>query len=755
MDWLVDLLRELFADSELWRPIGIASAIFGATFAILRKLFNNKYPRYMMLAVAGLAVGLTVLEFNLLVTKLWTLNLVAGLLMGISAVIGILKYFIMQRNLQRVKHLAEPGSIDSNPVAAWRLLQTLPPKEMAPRQGRQYRRYRLFLLIHLGKISAVDGIIDELKGDQAFYFLTQHMKFLSMGKMVEAANAIKRAEEACTADTDPLLIVQILSNRGLCYVALKNLQLADDYFYRAIEYYRRHRMRSKELLNVLYYNYAFNKVRLGDEHWMSILEEYRSYLNLKSGADCVAYFDLYLDILREAKADRKTIDGVVRQSFRQVMGSRLPAHNKCFFAASVTRIVWSARIDPEDCLKTLTNNLDTLTQLPMPARYVAFQNIDLLFRDLGGNVVKRYDKLREKASHYMTYEAASDLEAYRKSLPEEAVLEKCFCYKELAALQKRQPQEYNFKAVSSYLENAINLYHENGLFVDEHVCRMAIMDELCDIANLDEDYRVTMPGEMRQQLSQIETFLPSLKEHSALAEFRLRLSFYCWVLDDYDKCVSYYTEFVNTPVALEHFAPWLHRYHMFTSFAVRIIYFKRAIEAVRESKELITYPPAIQEWFRSFPKHDGFLDSMLLGKFLGCEKIPLKRKMWIDPNFDNGNSPRHHIWLWLPAIHLEVDLAYPQFTEDKYVHCLFFNEGRHPFETDTSYKLGADALKTGLRSQGVMFRLHSESDLDPAEEKFFNSLYSIITSTVDENCPPLEKLAELYRETMLPVEAVS
>ncbi len=744
MSWLVDLFRELIVDADWQLPVSIALAISSGTFALCRYLVSNKYPRYMLLAAAGLGVGLTVLDFNLLVTRFRAVNLLAGVLIVVSAVCCVRKYLLMKRNLRLVKHLAEPGSIDSDTVAAWRLLQTLSPQEMVPRQRSQHRRLKLFLLIHLGKTSAVDGILDDLQEDKAFYYLSQYMKFLSMGKMAEAATAIRRAEESCTADTDPLLKVQILCNRGLCYVALNDLEPADDYFHRAIEYYKKGKLRSKELLNVLYHNYAVNRIRLGDRQWMSILEDYKSYLNLENGTDCVAYFDLYLTLLREANTDRETIGGVVRTSFHQVMGSRLPIRSKCIFAASVARIVWSARINPEDCLQTLTSNMETLSQLPMPARYIAFQNIDLLFRDLGGNAVNRHDTLRENASHYMLYEAASDLEAYRKSLPEEAVLEKCFCYKELAALQKRRPQqEYNFKAVSSYLESAINLYHENGLFVDEHVCRMAIMDEICDIANLDEDYRVTMQGEMLQQFTQIESFLPSLKKHPALAEFRLRLSFYCWVLDDYDKCVSYYIDFLNTPVALDHFAPWLHRYHMLTSFAVRVIYFKRAIEGIKESKELITYSPDIQEWFKSFPKHNGFLDSMLLGKFLGCERIPLKRKIWSTPNFASSSSPRHQTWLWLPDVHLEVDLTYPQFTEDKLAHCIFFNEGRHPFETNTSYKIRADAVETDSCPQGVIFKLHSESDLAPSEKRLLDSLYSLVLFNVDEKCPTLERLADL------------
>jgi hypothetical protein len=68
MSWLVDLFRELIVDADWQLPVSIALAISSGTFALCRYLVSNKYPRYMLLAAAGLGVGLTVLDFNLLVT---------------------------------------------------------------------------------------------------------------------------------------------------------------------------------------------------------------------------------------------------------------------------------------------------------------------------------------------------------------------------------------------------------------------------------------------------------------------------------------------------------------------------------------------------------------------------------------------------------------------------------------------------------------------------------------------------------------
>jgi tetratricopeptide (TPR) repeat protein len=209
-----------------------------------------------------------------------------------------------------------------------------------------------------------------------------------MGNTADAVREIKSAEEMCTADTDSLTHLQILLNRGVSHVSMKNYKLADDYFYKAAEYYKNHRMQDKELLAVLYYNYVFNKARLGGDEWKDVLEEYKSYLNLKKVNDCISYFNIRIELLRQTNTDRTIIEKAVQESFALIMNCEFPKENKCIFVSSVARVVWSARINPAVCLDTMTCNLETLRNLPMPARYNAFKNIDLLFMDLHGNIAE-------------------------------------------------------------------------------------------------------------------------------------------------------------------------------------------------------------------------------------------------------------------------------------------------------------------------------------------------------------------------------
>lgn len=342
---LTESLSEILENTEYKLPTLVAMAIIFGCVLVIRHLRNRGYPVKVVMATVFI-VGLVILNYNILRYNKVLLYLFSGLMICITVVICIWKYFSLQKKLKDVKYLAAPRNINFNIVVAWELLQSLSLKNMIPKQRRQYKRYRLFLLIKLGNISAVDAIIDEFQEDKSYYHLMQYIKYFSMGKVDEAAREIKSAEEVCTADTEPLLYVQILTNRGVSHACMKNYKPADDYFYKAVEYYKKHKINDKELMGTIYYNYAFNKTYMDDDGWKEVLKEYKSFLNLKELNDYISYFNIKMELLRQTGAKRAVIEKIVQKAFSQIMKFKFPKENKCIFVASVARIVWAARINP-------------------------------------------------------------------------------------------------------------------------------------------------------------------------------------------------------------------------------------------------------------------------------------------------------------------------------------------------------------------------------------------------------------------------
>jgi hypothetical protein len=351
----------------------------------------------------------------------------------------------------------------------------------------------------------------------------------------------------------------------------------------------------------------------------------------------------------------------------------------------------------------------------------------------------------------MEQQAENDIQTHRKALPDEAIFARCYCLEELAGIE-RNKQDYNAKKVISLLSDAVKLYQDNSLLMDEIKSRLNIMDELCAIENWNENLEPLNPEEMRQQRHRIESLLPKLKKHPIKAEIGIRMSFYCLIIHEYDKCIEYYDWFDKVSLSLNHFAPWLHRYRMFTAFAVRILYFKNIVVALKDSQEVLLCTNDVQEWFQSFPNHNGVLDSMLLARFIGWREYPIKTLKWFNPN--TPEQFKIHSWFYFPELHLNADITYEQFKEEDNKDQIFFNDDQHPFESNKSKTIAKDFSQSGYITEGVDFKIINDFYLSETEMEILEKAFELINKHIPSNCPTQIELGALFQSTMMPVAGI-
>ena len=758
MDFVWTWLREHLDNTDYMTPtvITIVSCVI-----VYMVFFRDKHwtIKCVKTVVFLSYAGFILVTFTYFKWKHSVLYVIAGLLFATPLLTLLITQIMIRWQFKKVSTLADSQSIRFNEVVALYLLDSMSSNWMTSKQDNKHKRYRLNILTHLGSLRTAETILENLKSDKAYYYFIQHFLAFSSGDMETANLAIQKAEDAQERNTDPLVKVQILLNHGVSYVTTQNYQAADDNFRKAANFYKKNKIKNDDLLFHIYYNYVHNKMRINNttkpgeacNAVSSIIEEYKSQINLRKHNNQINLFNLELEILRQTKTQREEVDGFVQAAFDKFQGGKLPLENKIIFAAHASRIVWSARLNPEPCLKFIDENFDILNRLTPEIRYYALFDLSLLFEDLHGDIVNQYSKLRNSTRDYILYQAQNDLESWRGALPNEAVHQRCACLKALAGHQRKKPG-YDYEKALSYLYSSIDLYRENHLYVCEHLCRLAVIDELCAFENLDRNYEPLVPDEMRKQCEAVEAFIPKLVQHPAISEFYLRLSFYCLILNEYGKCVEYYSSFHKSNLSLNHFAPWLHRYCMLAGFSVRILYFYKTIERIRKSKALNKYDNETRNWFESFPNHDGVLDSMLIGRFVGfgTTVYPIKMKHWLPKT---SEFSRLHAWFCFQEINLNVDITHSQFMDDDRSSILFFNADKHPFETNESLTIASSMIETGLASP-CMIQLMSIEELPQGLRELFDKLYKVICSQIPEDCPQLEELQQLFETTMLPVPAI-
>lgn len=727
-------------NTELWPAVVVSAVIVLGLFWLLGKL--EKW-RYRFGAIA-MAIGLIMAECNFLLE--WQCT-VLYLLAGLSFALPILYFFIVfsgnQYRLYRIKELCKQQSY----VEALGLLNAIKPEQLVAKQLRNYQRRRFFLLVNLGSMRKARTYLEEIcQGKGSFYHFSLHILAFRSGDLKNSFLEIQAAEDSDDLKEDPFLQFQIIMNHGVCYAAEKNYHLADEYYNRAIAFYNDHHFHDKDLLGTFYYNYAFNLLRLNPDTvaWQTALAECQAKLDMKKTDAQIRMLNLRLEFLRQTEAPREAINDLLQGAFRTITKSNLPIKNQVFFASSSARIAWAAQVNPIPCLKLLSSNISVIESLPANQRYLVYAELDILFHDFHGPSNDLFAPLRNRASGYMQTEAENDLRQWQNSLPEEAVYARCDCLKKIAILYRNRAS-YNCESVVSLQQNAIRLYHDNELYLDELLTRQDVMDELLDERNRDKDHRPVYINELREQLSLTEELLSQLTGHPALVESYIRLGCYCLDLDEYDQSLRYARLFWNTDISVQNFAPWLRRYYASLLFHVRVILFDQAIKKASADKRLCSFNEDVQNWFTSYPQHDGALDALLLGRFLSISIG--KIKIWI-PNGEN--EPIGHTWLWIPQLEINIDLTYPQFADDRLCQCMFFCRDRHPFEAGTSLTLQTSQQNSSLTFDGIAYS-QLDYGLNAETKALVDTIYDLLCEYIPKDCPTMAEFTQLMKEFIDPV----
>lgn len=763
-----DILFGLFEDYIKGTPVYVPVLLGVILIALGRWILKKEHhlPRYMVLV--------TVLEFILAEAA----GVVCAVLPGsggkkgiifglcLSAMIlllfyGVANYLWIERQLYLVRHFTDTLYIDCDNIKAWNIVASLSERRMTVRQNARCKKHKVFLLITLGNLSAAEPLIESMKEDGARYHFLMNLLRLRQGKTEQASVHARRAEEACTADTDPLIHVQILHNRAVSLIGQGHYRDADKAFKSTLQFVKERKIRDKRLLLTIYQNYAFNRIRIEgrDADWKAVIDELQAYLDMDHTIEYLALSNARLELMREAEEPAGHLNQMVNCGFDRILrDKKLPERNKLVLAASTARIVWASGLDPRPCIDYLSAVKEKLLELPMPVRYESMKQINIMFEGLCGCRSKEEAALREYVFWYRKNQAIPDLEEYLGSskLPQVSVDSRIYLLMELAGLQKEHPQQYELKHFMDLMKDAAALCDENSLLPEGLHCRLSIMDELCGEQNLDRNFKAAHADIMREQLSWVEPRLDELMENPQIAEIYLMLGFYCFHLDDYDRCVLYYERVRKCmdSISLEHFAPWLHRYYMVVCFIARSRYFCRAVERIQRSKEIQTYEAPLRLWFERAFMEDGLMMSALLGRFMGAgETIPIKVKTWEEPAAGmehSGTVLRRHFWLVVHPVGLEMDFTYQQFAlEENPSHCYFALE-RHPMQTMESNVIKRSAAQTGRQPSEVLLLAFAPDGLPEQEKTFFDSVYNVIVSHVEEPCPKIQELERLFSRVILP-----
>ena len=173
------------------------------------------------------------------------------------------------------------------------------------------------------------------------------------------------------------------------------------------------------------------------------------------------------------------------------------------------------------------------------------------------------------------------------------------------------------------MRSAQKLYQGNELLADSALCDLNIMDEGLAELNIDSEYKPLYLDTIKISLQEVEKILPELMEHPILNEIYLRLSMYCFLINDIERCKRYYESFQRLgDFAIDHFAPWLRDRYAVLSLYMFVIGYVETVDKIAR-KNLSGEIVQVQEWFREFHNRNGYFEAIVLGRMFGGDCLPI------------------------------------------------------------------------------------------------------------------------------------
>lgn len=672
-----ETIRLVFGDN--WLVIGIVIVAVLVTIAVIRFARNNRFPVYFRnCLVAGVIEVVALIEVYILGMHTYSGGKLAVegksaigiavflLLLALICITIVTLVLIYYKYDKRLKYIVKNIQPDGNYIKAWKDMQNIKLSCLTPWQVKKYNKRRLYLRVILGNMCGAEQELEQYQSDKSFYHYMKAVLLNMKGKFREEIKEEKLAEDYCNGDTEVLLHFQIIANRGVGYVSVGEYRLANDCFKRAIDYGREMKLDNYYLWINTYYNYIFNLTRLDSElsinACLDMLKEVKEYIDLENPKQYLAYSNTVIELLRQMKADRKYLNQVINQDFEYLINAGLTNFERCVLEATTARMVCTGRLHPEIVISRLSEDIEYFSQLPMPLRYECFKKIDYMFKDLGGNLTKDNNKVKETAHWYIVNQAIYDLEKYRSELPSEAVYEICYCLKERAGLLKYNPERYDWNTFIKDMNSAMLLYKENELWADYALCNLNIVDEALSELNMDSKQESLYPDIMKASIHEVENILPELMEHPILNEIYLRLSIYCFAMNDIEKSRCYYEKYHKLgKFSLDHFAPWLRgRYSVLSLYMLVIGYIDTVdkIAGMNLDKEITK----VREWFKEFHNRNGYYEAIVFGRLIGAELVPMcinmvSGKQLVRNNVSGYNARTSDIesaWMVIPALKLKI-----------------------------------------------------------------------------------------------------
>ena len=539
-------------------------------------------------------------------------------------------------------------------------------KSLTPAQFRRYRGIRICAALALGDLQGAEDLIGQIdeKDDSAGKHYWTNLLYVKQGKLKEAQIEGKKALDRGNAREDPALVCAVLNNQAGALIHQGHFEEADNLLTNAIGLARKRRIRDRDVICPVYFTYAMNRMRLGDDrNTCLLLADELQQIRPHDIRLSVAAMNLRLTILRQTHAEPAIINAQINQNLQSVIDSRHFGDSEKFsFVVSTAGVYDSPDLDPTPCVHACLQYRGRFETCTAMERFEGMHSISKLLRQFPVTAeTKEGAELAAMVQDYEKFRAGEDCRYLLHTTDRNAVLYRVHLLEQRTHYPVPGLSPDDVKAEKlRYFQQAEELCERHGLL------RRAIEVHLnCADEFISPDDRcqgglyVRDPDLVRNEVLWVENHLAALVEAPDMTSVLIRLSYYCFLTADYEKAYQYWCQLkgAHGMVSLLQSAYWIQQYYAILTVFARCWCFFRQARAVFKDRGM------------DLEGDGGLLFSCLLCLYMGYQSPRVRQT-------EDG-----HTWAYLPGPDMEID-----FTGRKVGQPCFFLLNHHTLEKQSELR---------------------------------------------------------------------
>ncbi|MDD4592035.1 MAG: hypothetical protein PHG06_16675 [Parabacteroides sp.] len=433
---------------------------------------------------------------------------------------------------------------------AYEIYSSIDEKKLFQDEKNDLNIKKACVLFNLGDMNRAKILLEKtIDQSSASWLLIRSLINEQAGDMDKAYECLQYALSTMPGTETDKMKANIFSHFGRIKLMENNITDVIYYYKKAVDAAKR--SQNKRQIHACFQNLIHAYLLNGDDSAsMHSFNEYEMLIDRNCTQDVLELNNLKVEVYRQ-KMEHEELGKQIIESYD--LRNKVDGVKKLFLHISILRMMFNAGMNLELVLDEIATNIQRYNSMQMPERYLALKEvISVIEAIMNMPEYLKYMQMYLDLLAYMTNQAYLDIENYIEGLAEYEVLQRCSMETEKVIILKKYAREYDFDRIYVIMKNIRDIYKSNGNFINMISTNLNIADE-CIVSGSFTT--------MQDHVELVEENIKGLKNHPAMREYTLRLSYYNYVLGKKDKANDFFKAFKETNISVSHFAYWLQEYY--------------------------------------------------------------------------------------------------------------------------------------------------------------------------------------------------